>query len=310
MATVATAERAAGARLRRWLARASLLRELVRRPVGLLSLLVVAGIFAVAIFAPLLAPHNPDAIDVANMFGGPSRAHLLGTDDLGRDNLSRLIFGGRTALSIAIPAVAMAFAVGLCLGLVAGYLGGWIDKLLVVLFDTGLSLPAVILALVLLTLLGPSIGNVILLIAVGFAPYYARLARAQTLAAKQNPYVKAERALGASTARLLAVHVLPNIIPPLLIIIAMDVPSAIGVEAGLAFLGLGVQPPTPDWGIMLNDGFTNIATSAWPLVGPLVALFVVTTAFTLLGETVRDIVDPKFAGVRRRRLRFRGVGKL
>ena len=310
MATVVTAERAAGARLRRLLARASLLRALVRRPVGLLSLLVVACIFAVAICAPLLAPRSPTAIDVVNMFQGPSPAHLLGTDQLGRDNLSRLIFGGRTALGIAIPAVAAAFVVGLCLGLVAGYLGGWIDKLLIVLIDTGLSLPAVILALALLTVLGPSIGNTILLIAVAYAPYYARLARAQTLAAKQNAYVKAERALGASPARLLAVHVLPNIIPPLLILIAMDVPGAIGVEAGLAFLGLGVQPPTPDWGVMLNDGFTNIATTAWPLVGPLVALFVVTTAFTLLGETVRDIVDPKFAGVRRHRLRFRGVQKL
>ena len=310
MAAVVTAERAASARLRRLFAHASLLRALARRPAGLLSLLVVACIFAVAIFAPLLAPHKPDAIDVVNMFGGPSPAHLLGTDALGRDNLSRLIFGGRTALGIAIPAVAAAFAVGLCLGLIAGYLGGWIDKLLTVLIDTGLAFPAVILALALLTVLGPSIGNVILLIAVAYAPYYARLTRAQTLAAKQNPYVKAERALGASTARLLAVHVLPNIIPPLLILIAMDIPGAIGVEAGLAFLGLGVQPPTPDWGVMLNDGFTNIATTAWPLVGPLVALFVVATAFTLLGETLRDIADPKFAGVRRRRLRFRGAQKL
>jgi peptide/nickel transport system permease protein len=310
MAAVASSDSTAGSRWRRVVAPASLLRQLVRRPAGLLGLLVVACIFAVAIFAPLLAPYKPDAVDVVNMFQGPSPGHPLGTDALGRDNLSRLLYGTRTALGIAIPAVVVAFAVGLVVGLVAGYRGGWIDKLLTVLIDTFLAFPAVILGLALITLLGPSIGNIILLIAVAYAPYYARLARAQTLAAKQNPYVKAERALGASTARLLRVHVLPNIIAPLLILIAMDVPGAIGVEAGLAFLGLGVQPPTPDWGVMLNDGFTNIATTTWGLVGPLIALFVVTTAFTLLGETVRDIADPRFAGVRRRRLRFRELGKL
>jgi peptide/nickel transport system permease protein len=310
MAAIASPDRAAGPLWRRLFAPTSLPRQLVRRPAGLIGLLVVAAVVVVAIFAPLLAPHSPDAVDVVNMFQGPSPGHLLGTDALGRDNFSRLLFGTRTALGIALPAVAVAFVVGLCLGLVAGYLGGGVDKVLIVLIDTGLAFPAVILALAMITLLGPSIGNIILLIAVAYTPYYARLARAQTLAAKQNQYVKAERALGAGTARLLAVHVLPNIIPPLLILIAMDIPGAIGVEAGLAFLGLGVQPPTPDWGVMLNDGFTNIATTPWGLVGPLIALFLVTTAFTLLGETIRDIADPRFAGVRRRRLRFREIGKL
>jgi peptide/nickel transport system permease protein len=310
MAAIASSDHAAGSLRRRLFAPTSLPRQIVRRPAGLLGLLVVAAIFLVAIFAPLLAPHSPDSIDVVNMFAGPSPGHLLGTDALGRDNLSRLLYGARTALGIALPSVAVAFVAGLCLGLVAGYLGGWVDKVLIVLIDTGLAFPAVILALAMITLLGPSIGNIILLIAVAYTPYYARLARAQTLAAKQNPYVKAERALGASTARLLRIHVLPNIIPPLLILIAMDIPGAIGVEAGLAFLGLGVQPPTPDWGVMLNDGFTNIATTPWGLVGPLIALFLVTTAFTLLGETLRDIADPRFAGVRRRRLRVRELGKL
>ena len=297
MATVVTAERAAGARVRRLLARASLLRALVRRPVGLLSLLVVACIFAVAICAPLLAPRSPTAIDVVNMFQGPSPAHLLGTDQLGRDNLSRLIFGGRTALGIAIPAVAAAFVVGLCLGLVAGYLGGWIDKLLIVLIDTGLSLPAVILALALLTVLGPSIGNTILLIAVGFAPYYARLARAQTLAAKQNPYVKAERALGASyirTAWAFGLHdrvvfykyALKNALVPVL--------GLFGMMLGYSLAGTLYAEV-----IFNRSGLGSLALQAitnrdWPIVRGTVLLYAL---FFILGNLISDLsyrfLDPR-----------------
>jgi peptide/nickel transport system permease protein len=273
------------------------------------SLVVILGMMLMAAFAPLLAPHDPNAIDAINMLQGHSAQHLLGTDDVGRDNLSRVIYGARTAFAIAIPAVLLAFMIGLPLGLATGYLGGWVDRTLIILIDTALAFPAVILALAVLTLLGPSVANTILLIAIAFTPYYARMARAQTLAAKQNPYVKAERSLGAGSGRILLVHILPNIIPPLLILLAMDVPGAIGIEAGLAFLGLGVQPPTADWGVMLNDGFTNIGTSFWPLLGPLIALLLITTAFTLLGETLRDIADPKLAGVRRRRLRIREVPK-
>src|SRR5262249_11514168 len=208
-------------------------------------------------------------------------------------------FGARLATQVAIPAVASAFVVGLLVGLLAGYFGGWFDRALVIMVDTLLAFPSVILALALLTLVGHSIVNTALVVAISFLPYYARLARGLVLSTKHQPYVKAERALGAGRARIMFAHLLPNILPPLLVVVAMDVPSAIVVEAGLAFLGLGVPPPAPDWGVLLNDGFVYAAISAWPLVGPLLAMVIVTTGFTLLGEVLRDITDPHHAVLRR-----------
>ena len=197
------------------------------------------------------------------------------------------------ALEVALPAVLGAFLVGAILGLLAGYLGGLLDKVLVIIFDAVISFPAVILGLALLSLLGPSIKSVVFVIGLSLVPYYGRLLRAQTLSERKNQYVKAERSLGVSRARVLRRHILPNVLPPLLVIVAMDIPSAVIIEAGLAFLGLGVQPPTPDWGVILNDGFVDIGTSPWEIVGPIIALIVMTTAFTVLGETMRDVLDPR-----------------
>lgn len=268
-------------------------RDVARRPAGAAAATVIVLLVLVAIFAPLLAPANPDAISVTNTLLPPSARHLLGTDSLGRDNLSRVIFGTRIALEVALPSVLGAFVVGAALGLFAGYLGGLPDKLLVIAFDSLISFPAVILGLALLSLLGPSIKSVVFVIGLSLVPYYGRLVRAQTLSERKNQYVKAERSLGASRVRVLRRHVLPNVLPPLLVIVAMDIPSAVIIEAGLAFLGLGVQPPTPDWGVILNDGFVDIGTSAWVIVGPVVALVIMTTAFTVLGETMRDVLDPR-----------------
>jgi peptide/nickel transport system permease protein len=284
------------------LSRTSIGGRLLRRPAAVVSLIIVLIFLAIAAFAPVIAPHDPDAIGVASRFAPPGDGHLLGTDYLGRDLLSRTIHGARIATLVAFPAVLAGFVVGLALGLVAGYVGGIVDQAMTIVFDAILAMPAVILGLALLTLLGPSLPNTIILIATAFLPWYGRLARAQTLAAKQNPYVKAERSLGASRARILALHILPNIVPPLLILMAMDIPAAIGVAAGLAFLGLGVQPPTADWGVMLSDAFGDVRVTAWPLAGPLAALIVVTAAFTVLGETLRDLTDPKHVQGRRRRL--------
>jgi peptide/nickel transport system permease protein len=268
-------------------------RDVARRPGGAAAAAMIVLLVLVAIFAPLLAPHNPDAISATNSLLPPSARHLLGTDSLGRDNLSRVIFGTRIALEVALPSVLGAFVVGAALGLIAGYLGGLPDTLLVIAFDSLISFPAVILGLALLSLLGPSIKSVVFVIGLSLVPYYGRLVRAQTLAERKNQYVKAERSLGASRVRVLGRHVLPNVLPPLLVIVAMDIPSAVIIEAGLAFLGLGVQPPTPDWGVILNDGFVDIGTSAWVIVGPVAALVIMTTAFTILGETMRDVLDPR-----------------
>jgi peptide/nickel transport system permease protein len=278
----------------------SLARDLIRRPAAATAMAAIVLLFVVAIFASLIAPHQPNAITVSNTLRSPSASHLLGTDSLGRDNLSRVIFGTRVALEIALPSVLGAFMIGGLLGLLAGYLGGWLDKILVVIFDALISFPAVILGLALLTLLGPSIRNVVFVIGIALVPYYGRLTRAQTLAERTNQYVKAERSLGASRFRVLRAHILPNVLPPLLIVVAMDIPGAVAIEAGLAFLGLGVQPPTADWGVMLNDGFIDIGTTPWEILGPIFALIIMTTAFTVLGEAARDVMDPRYRPPRRR----------
>lgn len=273
-----------------------LLRSLGRNPAAVASAVILVVAVLVAVFASWIAPHDPTHIDLDTTLKGSSSGHLLGTDSLGRDNLSRLIFGSRVAFEIAITSILGAFVIGAAIGLIAGYVGGVFDKCVVVLFDAVISFPSVILGLALLTLLGPSKHSVILVIAIAMVPYYGRLARAQTIGQLRNEYVKAERALGASRRRVLFRHVMPNALAPLLVIVAIDIPGAIAIEAGLAFLGLGVQPPTPDWGVMLNDGFTVIGTSVWPIAGPIAALVLVTTAFTVLGEALRDELDPRTAG--------------
>lgn len=277
----------------------TLVREVARRPAGLFGLLVVVALLLVVVAAPVFAPYDDAAQQISDRLEGPSRDHVLGTDELGRDLLSRLLFGTRVALGVAFPAVLGALACGLVLGMIAGYIGGRIDRALLVVMDTLQAFPAVILALALLAVLGASLRNVIVVIVVSFTPGYARVVRALVLAAKQNQYVEAERSLGASDVRIAVVHILPNIVAPLFILLAMDIPSAITVEAGLSFLGLGVQPPTPSWGVILADGFDRVRDTPWPVLWAGLALMVTTLGFTMLGETLRDVVDPRLAGLRR-----------
>jgi peptide/nickel transport system permease protein len=275
------------------------LREVARRPAGLFGLIVVASLLVIVVFAPQIAPFDPATQRIADRLQGPSLDHLLGTDELGRDILSRLLFGTRIALGVAFPAVLAALVAGLVVGVIAGYLGGWVDKALVIVMDAVQAFPAVILALALLALLGPSLQNVVIVIAVSFAPGYARVARALVLATKENPFIDAERALGAGNLRIILVHILPNIAAPLLILLAMDLPAAITVEAGLSFLGVGVQPPTPSWGVILADGFNRVRDTPWPVLFAGLFLMITTLGFTMLGETLRDVVDPRLSRIRR-----------
>ncbi len=284
-------------------ARLALAREVVRRPAGAFGLAVVAILLVAALIPGLLAPYEADAQDIPARLQGPSLDHLLGTDEIGRDLFSRLIFSCRIELGVAVPAVLGALVAGLVLGVLAGYVGGWLDNALIVVMDSLQAFPAVVLALVLLSLLGSSLGNVILVIAVAFTPNYARVSRALVLALKQNQFVEAERSLGASPVRVVLVHVVPNILAPLFILLAMDLPSAITTEAGLSFLGIGVQPPTPSWGVMLSAGFARVQDSPWGVLTPGLALMIATLGFTLLGETLRDVFDPRLSGVRRWRRR-------
>ncbi len=277
------------------------LQQLIHRPAGLIGLIIVVGLIILAVVPGIFAPYEPDAQTISDRLQGPSMDHLLGTDRLGRDTLSRLIYGVGIALIVALPAVLSALVIGLLLGIVAAWRGGLIDAVLVIVMDVLQAFPAVILALALLALLGPSLRNVIIVISIAFIPNYARVSRALVFSAKANQWVEAERALGASTLRIVFTHILPNILPPLLILMAMDIPSAIVIEAGLSFLGLGVQPPTPSWGAILSDGFQNIMQSPWGVVFASIILMITTLGFTMLGETLRDIVDPRLSGLTRRR---------
>jgi peptide/nickel transport system permease protein len=291
----------APARPRRRLGGDTLPGRLVRNPAGLTGLVIVLGLFVVALAAPVIAPYDDAAQDISSRLQGPSADHLLGTDQLGRDLLSRLLHGTRIALGVAVPAVLVAMVLGLAVGLVAGYLGGRTDNVLLVVLDTLQSMPAVVLALILIALLGPSLQNVVVVIAAAYIPTYARVSRALVLSAKEHTYVEAERTLGAGDLRIVAVHILPNIVAPLFILLAMDIPYAITIEAGLSFLGLGVQPPTPSWGVILADGFDRVRDAPWAVLWAGLTLMVTTLGFTLLGESLRDLGDPRVAGLRRSR---------
>jgi len=274
-------------------------REMARRPEGLFSLILVGGLLLIIIFAPWIAPYDPAHQDIQRRLEGPSKDYWLGTDHLGRDLFSRLVYGTRVALGTAFPSVLSALILGLMLGLAAGYIGGNVDNIILVLMDTLQAFPAIILTLALLALLGPSATNVILVIAIAYTPGYARIVRAQVLSYRENPFVEVERSLGANDLRILFIHILPNILAPLIILLAMDLPTAITTEAGLSFLGLGVRPPTPSWGIILADGFAKIRNSPWPVLWASLTLMITTLGFTLFGETLRDVLDPKLAGSRR-----------
>jgi peptide/nickel transport system permease protein len=270
--------------------------KLRKDPLGMTGLVIVIVVLLSAIFASILAPHDPLEVDVYNRLSGPSWQHWLGTDQLGRDVLSRVLFGGRIALKVALVAISVSMATGLLLGMVAGFGPKWLDRLLVVCFDTLRSFPTIMFALAIVALTGPSLNTVIGIIIVTSIPVYGRIVRTQTQALRGNDFILAERAMGASTARILSHHVLPNIAAPLLILASMDVPAVVGMEAGLSFLGLGVSPPTPSWGSILNDGYSYLRNSPWPIIAGGIPLILVTLGFTFFGESLRDIFDPKLRG--------------
>lgn len=284
-------------RINNILDRIPILGDVLKRPLGALGFTIVLGFALVVIFAPVIAPHSSDALDIPHKLQGPSPTYLLGTDHLGRDILSRLIYGSRIALGSALSAVGTALILGLILGLISGYLGGYIDNIILVILNSIQAFPAVILALAILALLGPSLINVILVIGVTWTPGYARVIRAQVMSIKENVYIEAERSLGASRKRVILVHILPNILAPLVILLAMDMPVVITFEAGLSFLGLGVPPPTPSWGAILSEGFNFIRNSPWPITWAGLTLMLTTLGFTLFGETLRDVLDPRFSGL-------------
>lgn len=272
------------------------IRKILREPLGALGLSLVLLVIFGAVFADLLTGWDPTRINPRDRFQGPSAAHLMGTDQLGRDLFARVLYGGRIALFVALVSTAASLVIGIVLGLIAGYGPRWLDNLMILLFDAMKSFPTVMLALALVTLMGPSLTAVMVVVILVTVPGYARIIRTQTIALKSSEYVTAAQSMGASSARILRVHVLPNVIGPLVILASMDIPVVIGVEAGMSFLGLGVRPPTPSWGSILNDGFTNIRDTAWIAIAGGVPIIITTLGFTFLGETLRDVFDPRLKG--------------
>jgi peptide/nickel transport system permease protein len=269
------------------------LRRLARDPLGLLGLGLVTAVCVMAVGAGSITGYSPTAIDVRERLLDPSWRHLLGTDHLGRDIFTRVLFGARLALGVALTATGLALLAGLALGLLAGYGPRWLDNLLILVFDTVRSYPTIMFALAIVTLAGPSLATIVLVIVVTTMPNYGRIVRTQTLSLKTAEFVLAERSMGAPALTVLAVHVLPNVVGPLLILASMDLAAAVAIEAGLSFLGLGVRPPTPSWGTILNDGYAYVRATPWLIVAGTGALIVTTLGFTFLGEALRDALDPK-----------------
>lgn len=279
-------------------ARRGIGRALLADPVGLAGLVIVVLFLSMAVFAPWIAPYDPVALDVKAKFQTPSAAHWAGTDHLGRDLLSRIIWGARLALGIAITSVGIAGGLGLILGLVAGYGPRWLDGLLVLVFDSMSSLPMIFFALAVITVLGPGTATLILVIVLVSFPAYARLIRTQTLALAGADFILAERVMGAGTARILLRHLLPNVTGPLVILLCMDIPVVIMLEAGLSYLNLGVKPPAPSWGNMLSEGYNALRQAPHVVVVAGIPLVLATLGFTFLGEGLRDVLDPRGAGRR------------
>ena len=268
-------------------------RTLISTRTGAFGVFAVAALILVALLAPALTPYDPNAINPGDRLQGPSSAHLLGTDHLGRDLLSRIVHGARVAITVAFTVIAISLATGLVLGITAAFAPPAADQVVVSLFDVVSSFPSIILALALVAVLGPGLGNIILLISIVFVPHFGRVARAQTLTIRNSVFLEAERVLGVGFGRTLFRHVLPNIIGPIFVLASMDVPVVITLEAGLSFLGVGIRPPLASWGGMLNDGYHYLDQSPWPAIAAGGSLIVATLGFTLLGESLRDSVDPK-----------------
>ncbi len=270
--------------------------KVLREPLGALGVGLVLIVVIGSIMAPWLTAYEPSAISPRDRFLDPSGTHLLGTDQLGRDLLTRILHGGRIALFVALVTTAISLGIGIVLGLIAGYGPRWLDNLMILVFDALKSFPTVMLALALVTLTGPSLSAVMLVVVLVNVPGYARIIRTQTIALKSAEFVTAAQSMGASTARILRVHILPNVIGPIVILASMDIPVVIAIEAGMSFLGLGVRPPTPSWGSILNDGFANIRESPWIAIAGGLPIILVTLGFTFLGETLRDVFDPRLKG--------------
>ena len=265
-----------------------------RQPLAVLGIVLLASFILAGLFAPWVAPDNPASIHLTHRLESPSHAHLAGTDELGRDTLSRLVWGARLSLTISVSVVAISLVLGISIGGLAGYWGGWIDTALTTFaMNTFLALPGILLAIAFAAFLGPGFTNLILALAIGGWAGYARLVRAQVMAVRDREYVEAARALGAGGLRIFFRHILPNIVQPVLVQAAIGMAGVILAEATLSFLGLGVPAPAPSWGAMLNDARLHLFDSPHLVLFPAIAIAGAVLGFNLLGDALRDRLDPR-----------------
>ena len=266
---------------------------LVRNRLAKTGLVVIAIYLLTALVAPFFAPYDPIKQDLPSTLKPPSLKNFFGTDEFGRDIFSRLIFGARISLLIGAGAVAIAFILGTILGTAAGYYGGGTDSIIMRIMDIMLSFPAILLAIVIVTILGPGLVNVLIAVGIQSTPMFARMIRGSVLSVKENEYVLAARALGANDFRILLKHVLPNCMAPMIVLGTLRIGTAIITAAGLSFLGLGAQPPTPEWGAMLASGRNYMRAAIWVATIPGLAIMTVVFGFNLLGDGLRDAMDPR-----------------
>src|SRR5262245_30617827 len=275
--------------------RAHAFRRLLRRPSAAAGLVVIALFVVIAIFAPLIAPYDPLATSWSAIRKAPSAAHWFGTDEIGRDVASRVVFGARASLLAGVVSVLISLSIGVPVGLLAGYAGGKTDMLISRLTDALLACPFLILAIALAAFLGPSLTNAMIAIGVSATPVFIRLSRGQTLAVKAEDFVLAARAIGNSPLRIALRHVLPNILPALIVQATLAIAAAVIAEASLSFLGLGQQPPAPSWGSMLNTAKNYMDNAPWMAIWPGLSIFLLVLSFNLVGDGLRDALDPRHA---------------
>jgi len=268
-------------------------RRLRRRHTALAAGVVVLLIILIAIFAPVLAPYDPAAADYDALLQGPSLAHLAGTDSYGRDILSRIIWGGRISLTVGLVSAFAGGLVGTTLGLLSGWIGGWVDTVLMRLCDVLFAFPGILLAIAVVALLGPGVANVVWAVAVFSVPVFARLVRGTTMSLKQAQYVQAGRTIGVSGAKLMLYHILPGALPVVIVYMSLRIGSAILVGAALSFIGLGAQPPSPEWGAMLADGRSYLGVADHLTLFPGLAIFIVVLSFNVLGDGLRDALSQR-----------------
>lgn len=270
-----------------------LLKKFYRNPLNIIGSVVVLVLLLTALLAPLLAQYDPNDISMANKLLAPNMAHPMGTDELGRDMLSRVLYGARISILVGLEVVGVAVIIGTITGSVAGFFGGWIDEIIMRITDIFLAFPSLILAMAIAAAMGPGLNNAVIAASLTWWPWYTRLIRAQVLALRQFEYVDAARALGNTHAGIIRKHILPNCISPVIVQATMDIGFAIQLTAGLSFIGLGAQPPTPEWGAMISAGRMYMLTHWWYATFPGLAILVVVLGFNLLGDGLRDHLDPR-----------------